>query len=295
MRVIDLFCGCGGLSKGFENAGYNIVAAYDNWDAALLVYKNNFSHKVLKNDIKDISINELLSYNSDMIIGGPPCQDFSSAGKRDESLGRGDLTIEFARVVSSVLPNYFVMENVDCIVKSSILKIAKKMFKDAKYGLTEIVLDASLCNVPQKRKRFFLIGELDGKDDFLKEALLNNLAKKSMSVREYLNDEFNIQHYYRHPRSYQRRGIFSIDEPSPTIRGVNRPIPPNYKFHSSDTTKDLSKVRPLTTKERARIQTFPINFILPGSKTNLEQIIGNAVPVNLAQYVAKILKDYIKK
>lgn len=146
-----------------------------------------------------------------------------------------------------------------------------------------------------KKKRFFLIGELDGKDDFLKEDLLNNLAKKSMSVREYLNDEFNIQHYYRHPRSYQRRGIFSIDEPSPTIRGVNRPIPPNYKLHSSDTTKDLSKVRPLTTKERARIQTFPINFILPGSKTNLEQIIGNAVPVNLAQYVAKILKDYIKK
>lgn len=152
MRVIDLFCGCGGLSKGFENAGYNIVAAYDNWDAALLVYKNNFSHKVLKNDIKDISINELLSYNSDMIIGGPPCQDFSSAGKRDESLGRADLTIEFARVVSSVLPNYFVMENVDRIVKSSILKIAKKMFKDAKYGLTEIVLDASLCNVPQKKE-----------------------------------------------------------------------------------------------------------------------------------------------
>lgn len=94
-------------------------------------------------------------------------------------------------------------------------------------------------------------------------------------------------------RSYNRRGIFSVHEPSPTIRGVNRPIPPKYKIHHGDKTDDLSKVRPLTTEERAKIQTFPKDFILEGTKTDKEQMIGNVVPVELSYYVAKILKRYI--
>ena len=104
----------------------------------------------------------------------------------------------------------------------------------------------------------------------------------------------NTEYYYRHPRSYARRGIFSIDEPSATIRGVNRPIPNNYSIHPGDATKDLSKVRVLTTLERARIQTFPKSFNFSGNKTDLEQMIGNAVPVELAKYVAVHLMEYIQ-
>ena len=74
---------------------------------------------------------------------------------------------------------------------------------------------------------------------------------------------------------------------------MNRPIPPSYKIHHGDTTNDLSKVRPLTTEERARIQTFPKDFIFEGTKTDREQMIGNAVPVGLAYYVAIALKNYI--
>lgn len=70
-------------------------------------------------------------------------------------------------------------------------------------------------------------------------------------------------------------------------------FPPSYEIHNGDATNDLSKVRPLTTKERARIQTFPKSFIFDGSKTDLEQMIGNAVPVNLARYVAEHLLNYI--
>lgn len=103
-------------------------------------------------------------------------------------------------------------------------------------------------------------------------------------------------YYYRHPRNYNRRGIFSIDEPSPTIRGVNRPIPPGYKLNSCDPENiNLKNIRPLTTKERSLIQTFPKNFIFEGSKTDLEQMIGNAVPVNLAKFVGSSLLEYIKK
>ena len=115
-----------------------------------------------------------------------------------------------------------------------------------------------------------------------------------MTIREYLGNELGTDFFYRHPRSYARRGIFSIDEPSPTIRGVNRPIPPKYKIHPGDATIDLGKVRPLTTIERARIQTFPKKFAFIGCKTDLEQIIGNAVPVNLATYVARHIMKYMK-
>ena len=114
-----------------------------------------------------------------------------------------------------------------------------------------------------------------------------------MTIRDYLGYEFGTDYYYRHPRSFARRGIFSIDEPSPTVRGVNRPIPKTYKIHPGDATKDLSKVRPLTTLERARIQTFPATFQFEGSKTDLEQIIGNAVPVELAAYVGKHILEYL--
>ena len=229
-----------------------------------------------------------------MIIGGPPCQDFSSAGKRDESLGRADLTISYANIVVSAQPEWFVMENVERIIKSNILKEALQIFKIAGYGISYQVLDASYCGVPQARKRFFLVGHKYSSDNFLNPYFLKNQSKKSMTVFDYLGQSLGLEYYYRHPRSYMRRGIFSIHEPSPTIRGVNRPIPKGYSRHAGDMVEINDKVRPLTTKERSLIQTFPESFILNGSKTDLEQIIGNAVPVKLGEFVANCISEYIK-
>lgn len=114
-----------------------------------------------------------------------------------------------------------------------------------------------------------------------------------MTIRDYLGNELGLEVYYRHPRNYNRRGVFTIDEPSPTIRGVNRPVPKGYKLNSCDPENvDLNKIRPLTTIERSYIQTFPREFKFFGTKTNLEQMIGNAVPVNLGTFVAKTIKEY---
>ena len=95
MKVTDLFCGCGGLSLGFAMAGFDVVSAYDNWKIALETYRLNFKHKAVMLDLKDTarSIDIISLDKPDMIIGGPPCQDFSSAGKRDENNGRGDRTV----------------------------------------------------------------------------------------------------------------------------------------------------------------------------------------------------------
>lgn len=295
MIAIDLFSGCGGMSLGFINAGFNVVAAFDYWDTAIEVYRRNFSHPIFKYDLNHYEKNIAVfkKFNPQIIIGGPPCQDFSSAGKRDESLGRADLTIIFAKIVAIVSPEWFVMENVERIEKSRALLIAKQIFKDVNYGLTQKILDASFCGVPQQRKRFFLIGELNGQDDIMLPYLDNNLSYKPMTVREYLGTNIDIEFYYRHPRSYKRRGIFSIDEPSPTIRGVNRPIPKGYLGHPGDPVTISSNIRPLTTKERSLIQTFPDNFKFIGTKSDIDQLIGNAVPVKLAEYVAKCINQYV--
>lgn len=297
MKIVDLFCGCGGLSLGFQNAGFEIVAAYDKWQAALSVYQKNFEHECKMLDLSNVEdcVAEIESKHPDMIIGGPPCQDFSSAGKRDEDNGRGDLTVNYAQIINRIRPKWFVMENVERITKTQKLIDAKKLFKEAGYGLSWQVLDASKCGVPQKRKRFFMIGKLHEQDDFMVPFLQSGLSKTSMTLREYLGDSLGVEYYYRHPRSYARRGIFSIDEPSPTVRGVNRPMPKGYEIHDNDPVKSKEGIRALTTIERSYIQTFPKTFKFEGSKTELEQMIGNAVPVKLAEYVATSIKKYLEE
>jgi len=92
LKTVDLFAGCGGMSLGFQNAGFNIVAAYDNCEPAVETYKKNFKHPIFLKDVSERGItDEILGLQPDIIIGGPPCQDFSSAGHRDESLGRAEL------------------------------------------------------------------------------------------------------------------------------------------------------------------------------------------------------------
>ncbi len=294
MRIVDLFCGCGGLSLGFIESGFEVISAYDNWDEAIEVYKQNFSHPIYKHDLTDIALSSKIisEQQPDMIIGGPPCQDFSSAGKRDEDNGRGELTVCFAAIVAKVRPQWFMMENVSQIQGSNKLKKARRIFEESGYGLTQIILDASLCGVPQKRKRFFLIGKLGEENGFLNDVIIPKMSKKPMTVRDYVGDTFGIEYYYRHPRSYARRGIFSIDEPSPTIRGVNRPMPKGYHLHSNDPVSSLDGIRSLTTKERFIIQTFPESYVYDGAKTDLEQMIGNAVPVKLAKFVADSIMEY---
>ena len=297
MRVIDLFSGCGGMSLGFQNAGFQIVAAYDNWQPAIDIYQRNFQHPIFKKDLstEDV-ISELKGYSPDMIIGGPPCQDFSIAGKREFRGKRANLTLKFGQIVSEVRPQCFVMENVYNIEKSPIFEEVLTIFKSAGYGITKHVWDASYMGVPQMRRRYFVIGKLGEKDDFLLDRLLSGLSKERMTVRKYFAEKpLDAEYIYQHPRTYKRRAIFSVDEPLSTIRSVNRPIPANYVIHSADKTSDLSKVHVLTTKERSYIQSFPESFVFVGTTSSIEQAIGNAVPVKMAEYIGGTIYRYMNQ
>ena len=295
MNVVDLFAGCGGLSLGFQKQGFNVVAAFEWWDAAVKCYSANFSHPVFQTDLSNVleSVKQIEQFYPDIIIGGPPCQDFSHAGKRVEA-GRAVLTDAYAEIVAKINPTCFVMENVGRVRNSKAYADARKIFKEAGYGLTEVVLDASLCGTPQKRKRFICFGMQGKQDGFALKEFSENQSAKPMTLREYFGNTLGFEYYYRHPRNYSRRAVFSIDEPAPTMRGVNRPVPKGYPGHPNDACAVSKELHALTTAERALIQTFPADFQWIGSKTDVEQMIGNAVPVNLAQYVAKIVKIVVE-
>lgn len=295
LTAVDLFSGCGGMSLGFSRAGFDVLAAFDNWLPAIEVYRKNFDHPIFQHDLSDVdsSIAAVEPYNPDLIFGGPPCQDFSTAGRQDENGGRAILSIAYARIVASIKPRWFVMENVATIKNTQSFKTVCKIFREAGYGITCKVLNAAYCGVPQTRKRMFIVGGIGEENGFLDVALVANLSDKPMTIRDYLGDSLGIDHYFRVPTNYNRRAVFSIDEPSMTIRAVDRPIPPGYKGNPKDSAP-VNETRILTPKERSYIQTFPKEFKFSGRKSDVNTMIGNAVPVNLANYVASALMCYIE-
>lgn len=298
MRTVDLFCGVGGLSQGLTEAGFTVVGAYDNWSAAVETYEWNLQHAVNIDCVDlfnvDNIVRQIKRLDVDVISGGPPCQDFSSAGKRLEGR-RASLTEAFAEIVVACKPFLVIMENVPRVRSSQAYKNARQLLEKTGYSFFERVLNANQCGVPQIRKRFFMVAWLTKRKELceLMEGRVNEaLIQKPLTVSEYMKDEISVEHYYRHPRNYCRRAIFSVYEPSPTIQGVNRPVPPNYKRNHLDTA-DPAEVRALTSYERSCTQTFPKTWrwVLDESsrtKTDVELLIGNAVPINLSRFVGQV-------
>lgn len=281
------------MSDGARQIGLEIIAAFDHWAPAIDTYKANFSHPVLQADLGQVGqiVPQVLALSPDVIVGGPPCQDFSHAGIRAEG-ERAELTGAFAETVVGVRPRAFVMENVPAALKSATYSRARKLFKAHGYGLTEATVDASYLGVPQRRKRVFVIGILGANDEELLAPIKHASTLFPLSVRRGV-PELQLEHYYRHPRSYTRRAVFSVDEPSPTIRGTNRPRPSSYEIHSGDASAS-KEVRALTSGERARVQSFASGFQWVGSQTEIDQMVGNAVPPKLAATVLTVLTDFIK-
>lgn len=295
LTAVDLFSGCGGLSAGLIGAGIDVVAAYDNWEPALATYRRNIDGHADTLDIADVdgAVSAILAHGPDLIAGGPPCQDFSTAGKRIEA-GHANLTLAFGLVIQACDAPYFLMENVPQVRLSETYGRMKESLIAADYNIVEAVLDASLCGVPQARKRFFAFGAKAGGEAPLQflESLSSRLADEPLTVKAYFGDEIDVEHYYRHPRNYSRRSVFSVHEPSPTVRGVNRPVPKGYKGNHLDSA-DPQTVRPLTTVERSRVQTFPKDWDWDCGDRNAdaETQIGNAVPVALASFVGRGVVD----
>ena len=167
-NVIDLFCGCGGFSKGFEQAGYKVLYGIDIWNDALVTYKKNFPDSVVVNeDITNLSGKDIMAAinNSvdeiDVIIGGPPCQGFSLSGKRMIDDERNILYKSFVEIVADLKPKAFVMENVPGLVRLFKGKIGEQVLEDFTsigYDVEMKILSADNYGVPQQRRRVFFVG-----------------------------------------------------------------------------------------------------------------------------------------
>jgi len=166
--VIDLFCGAGGLSCGFREVGFSVLAGLDNWEEALVTYRRNFPDtKTLNTDIEKVTateINTVLESNAgkiDVIIGGPPCQGFSVSGKRLLNDPRNKLYKAFVSLVAYYKPKLFVMENVPGVMRLFNGKVKEQIIADfsgAGYNVETKLLSAENYGVPQQRKRVFFVG-----------------------------------------------------------------------------------------------------------------------------------------
>jgi len=324
MNVVSFFAGAGGLDLGFQNAGFNVIWANEYDKEIWETYQKNHPDTVLdKRSIVDISADDVP--NCDGIIGGPPCQSWSEAGTlKGIEDKRGQLFFDFIRILEAKQPKFFLAENVSGMLlsrHSSALESIKEMFRNAGVGyeLSFEMVNASNYNVPQDRKRVIFVGIRKDlgftyqfqKQVFPKPTLQNAIfdlkdnaipAKASNKTNgvscvvpnhEYMTGGFSTIFM-------SRNRVRSWDEQSFTIQAGGRHAPihpqaPKMKFIEQDVRVFAPGkehlYRRLSVRECARIQTFPDNFvfhynnILAGYK-----MIGNAVPVRLAYYLAKSIK-----
>lgn len=168
LKVIDLFCGCGGFSKGFEEAGFKVCFGIDMWKDAVVTYQKNFPDATtLNEDITKVSGEDILKMaglapdDVDVIIGGPPCQGFSVSGKRIIEDERNKLYKSYVQIVSEIMPKVFVMENVPGLVRLFKGQVAEQVLEDFTvigYNVQMKILSAENYGVPQQRKRVFFVG-----------------------------------------------------------------------------------------------------------------------------------------
>lgn len=322
MNIVSLFAGCGGLDLGFEKAGFNIVWANEFDETIHETYRLNHPNTILNtNDVRTLSGTDIP--DCDGIIGGPPCQAWSEGGKR---LGiedpRGQLFLDYIRIVTEKMPKFFVIENVQGILEEKhkeSLNGFLKMLTNAGYRITYELLNAADYKIPQDRFRVFFIGirnDLKNKYEFPDAACTTPITLRQAigDIKEeprFFKDEIvETEHPLRmnhdvyigfYDAKYMARNrVRSWNETSFTMQAQARNAPqhpqaPKMTFVSSSQrifAKGYEHLyRRLSVRECARIQTFPDNFRFVYSDVkDGYKMVGNAVPPRLAWFLAVQMK-----
>lgn len=327
MNIVSFFAGAGGLDLGFQNAGFNVIWANEYDKEIWETYQKNHPHTILdKRSIVNIPSDEVPE--CDGIIGGPPCQSWSEAGAmKGIEDKRGQLFFDFIRILEAKQPKFFLAENVSGMLlgrHSPALENIKELFRNAGIGyeLSFEMVNACDYNVPQDRKRVIFVGirkDLGFKYEFqkpnfpkltlqnaisdLKENVLpaktnNKTNGKDCAIpnHEYMTGGFSTIFM-------SRNRVRSWDEQSFTIQAGGRHAPihpqaPKMKFIEQNIRVFVPGqehlYRRLSVRECARIQTFPDDFIFHYDNISAGyKMIGNAVPINLAHFLANTIKQQI--
>ncbi|WMX16485.1 DNA cytosine methyltransferase [Aureispira sp. CCB-E] len=327
MKIASFFAGAGGLDLGFEKAGFEVVWAneYDKdiWET---YEKNHLNTTLDRRSITKVEANEVP--DCDGIIGGPPCQSWSEAGAlRGIDDKRGQLFFDFIRILEAKQPKFFLAENVSGMLlprHSQALENIKKMFKGAGYELSFKLLNASNYNVPQDRKRVFFIGI---RNDLKFEFKFPEITFPKINLREAIGDlqhtvmpalegnKTNGERCKVPNHEYMIGGFSSMfmsrnrvrtwEEQSFTIQAGGRHAPIHPQAPKMQLVEQNKRIfvpgkeelyRRLSIRECARIQTFPDDFIFHYTKVAAGyKMIGNAVPVNLAKFLAQSIKQQLEE
>jgi len=344
--VLDLFCGAGGLSLGFEKAGFQTICAIDHNDAALKTYTQNLRHPAQKYGLDEVG---LVFPEADVIVGGPPCQGFSSAGMRRNGDRRNSLVACFAQTVAQIRPRAFLFENVEGFLTAEngarVMDLLEPLLA-AGYRIHLRKVNAANYGVPQHRKRVIAIGGLHWEPTFPNPThtafgapgalLASKHLPLAPTVGESLGDlppaattppGYPLGHWFRalegadlerakamkpgmtmrdlpdalHHPSYRRRAFRRVMDGTPTERRGGAPAGLR-RLRADEPSKAITggarneflhptEDRPLTIRECARLQTFPDDFVLCGTPSEQDQLIGNAVPPSLAYAIARNLQE----
>lgn len=317
--VISTFAGCGGSSLGYSMAGFKELLAVEWDDNAVETFKLNFPNiPVYHGDIAKCSIEWILEQTGlqvgelDILDGSPPCQGFSTAGKREFEDDRNQLFREYVRLLRGLKPKVFVMENVSGMVKGKMKLIFAEIMRDLKasgYKVSAKLLNAMYFGVPQSRQRLIFIGVREdlGIEPSHPKAKLQPITVKEAIVN-VINEHWeldwtnHIQDSVIYPRICKMSIGDSYSDFNPTGSGytlqknwLNKPSRTITKTvnhsASSDGTLHPTENRKHTITEIKRLQGFPDSFILTGDFTAQWARIGNSVPPLFMRSIAKHIRS----
>lgn len=315
IKVASLFCGCGGmdlgvlggfsfLDKDYPENPFEIVYAVDFDEYCSKIYNENFEHKCLVKDVRDIEINELPEF--DMLIGGFPCQSFSISAQNPPRLGykdeRGMLFFEMVKILKERQPRFFIAENVKGILSANAGKAFPMIineFRDARYHVMYKLLNASDYGVPQKRERVIIMGFLK-EDDYRVFKYPSKIKREDYKVLGdvILEEENNNESLFFSEKAVA--GMMAVRDKMNKGRTQNLEEPCNtisahlakVSLNSTDPVLMVDgRYRRFSAREAARIQSFPDSFKLDSvSQGRQYKAIGNAVPPVMMWHIIKALQ-----
>lgn len=318
-QVVSIFSGCGGFDLGFKQAGFEIVFANDNNESACMTHKRNFNSYLDPRSIEKINpYNGNQVPDCDLILGGFPCQDFSAIWKQPGIHGdRGKLYRNFVKFVAAKKPKAFVAENVKGLLSANNGAAIRQILQDFKqvdpgYNLSCKVYNFADYGVPQIRERAIIVGiRSDLNFEFLPPHPTHN-PSSYVSAAEALHGVEKVTHNAEpHKITKSTKDRINMIPPGGNFSSIPKDHPLFVKGMISHVYRRLhpdkpsttiiaaggggtlgyhhSEPRPLTNRERARLQTFPDDFVFEGSISQVRKQIGNAVPPRGAKALATAL------
>ena len=334
LNFIDLFCGAGGLSRGLEMSDFHCVLGVDNDKAAIATFERNHPHAdAYLGDISDFSNYKFKKIAGKqkihLICGGPPCQGLSTVGEGIPDDPRNFLFLEFLRAVTSVKPDFVVIENVTGLLSRKNAKITVgiiKQFAKFGYNMSVRVLSADRFGVPQKRRRTIFIGNRIGIENIFPEPTHSKKPRTVIDAISNLKSFDGIEHNHdvaaaHIPSEIEKQRIMHVPE-GRSVRYEKDEIeflPPKLRFgvdwkkvdegrfrekklnrlHRKKPSPTImtgrhtyyhpTKPRYLTAREAAAIQSFPNEFVFDGTIAQQWRQIGNAVPPLLGKAVGNAI------